>query len=355
MKFGVVGTGAIGGFTGARLALAGAEVTFLARGESLAAIRKSGLKLVHADGREEIAKARATDDVAEALDCDTLLLAMKAHQLPALAPALAPHLRKHTTVIPMQNGIPFWYFHGLSGPHEGRIVESVDPGGVVARAIEPKQVIGCVVYTAAERTSPGVIHHVLGERFPVGELDGAISPRLQALEAAFATAGLKAQPMADIRTELWMKLWGNAAFNPISALGRATLGGIAAHPEGRALAERGMRETQAVAAAFGVTFTMTLEKRIENAARVGAHKTSMLQDVESGRPLELAALVEAVLELGRITGTPTPHLGAVFAEVQVADPVQPVLDTPVAADDGGKLGVGGLGDGQRGDRVAGFA
>ena len=319
MRYCIFGAGAIGGLLGARLALAGEDVSFVTRGAALDAIAARGITVVHEGGREEnTGPLNATDDPGIATDCDVLVLAMKAHQLAEAAPRL-PRLGGETLVLPMQNGLPFWYFHGVRGEHDGRAVQSVDPGGRVRDAIDARRVIGCVVYMAAERAAPGVVRHVGGNRLFLGELDGAKSARIEALAASLARAGLEAPIFDDIRAEVWLKLWGNLAFNAISALGHATLAGICAAPESRALAEQMMREAQEVAARYGVTMRVPLQKRIEGAAMVGHHKTSMLQDVEAGRALEIDALTGAVVELGQLAGVQTPTIRAIYQAAKLLD------------------------------------
>jgi len=319
MRFCIVGAGAIGGFVGAKLARAGNEVVFIARGRNLEAINAGGIRVYYRDGREEAAQATATDDYAAAGQFDVVILALKAHQVAAVAGKLAPLYHGETVVIPMQNGIPFWYFHNHGGELAGRTVESVDPGGGVKDAIPASRILGCVVYPATELTGPGTIVHIEGDRFPLGELDGSTSPRVQSVADAFVHAGLKCPVLDNIRAEIWLKLWGNLTFNPISALTHATLVDMCEDPHGRALAAQMMREAQAVAGKLGITFRVTLEKRIDGAARVGKHKTSMLQDVEAGRPLEIDALVGSVVELGKLAEVPTPTITAIFNAAKLLD------------------------------------
>jgi 2-dehydropantoate 2-reductase len=314
MKIALVGVGAIGGYVGHCLAQAGEDVTFIARGKNLEALRSRGLRLVRADGSEHLVpQVKATADYAEAGAQDLVILAMKAHQLESVATDVPKLFGPETVVVPMQNGIPYWYFHKLAGEFEGTRVQSVDPTGVIGSNIPAERVIGCVVYPATELVAPGVIQHIEGNRFPVGELDGTTSERVTRVAACLVGAGLQAPVLADIRAEIWLKLWGNMTFNPISALSRATLAGICRYPPSRALAAAMMTEAQNIAAKLGVTFRVPLEKRIAGAERVGEHKTSMLQDVEAGRTLEIDALLGSVIELARLTNTPTPHLDAVFA------------------------------------------
>jgi 2-dehydropantoate 2-reductase len=314
MKFAIIGAGAIGGYVGAKLALAGEEVTFLVRGANLQAISERGIKLVLADGSEQVARnVRASNDYRAAGVHDVVVLAMKAHQLGAVAADVPLLCGPHTVIVPMQNGIPYWYFHKLAGPFEGHTLHSVDPDGRIGRSIGADKVLGCVVYPASELIAPGVIRHIEGDRFPLGELDGATSARAQRVSEAFQRAGFKAPLLADIRSEIWLKLWGNLVFNPVSALTRATLVDICRFAPTRELAASMMSEAQRVAAKLGVTFRVSIDKRIAGAEKVGAHKTSMLQDVEAGREPEIEALVGSVVELARLTDTPTPHIDAVYA------------------------------------------
>ncbi len=314
MKIAVVGAGAIGGYLGARLSLAGEDVTFIARNKNLAAINAKGFKLILEDGSEQHApNVRAVQAMADAGPQDAVLLTVKAHQVKDLLPELRALFGPETVVVTMINGLPWWYFHKLAGPYEGRQLDSVDPGGVIARHIEPERVIGSVVYPAAELVEPGVVKVIEGNRFTLGEPDGSRSPRIEALSQAMMKAGFKAPVSKDIRGEIWVKLWGNLSFNPISALTHATLQDICRDAGTRELAANMMREAQALGEKLGVEFKVSLEKRIAGAEAVGAHKTSMLQDVEAGRALELEALVGSVRELGRITETPTPIIDAVYA------------------------------------------
>jgi 2-dehydropantoate 2-reductase len=314
MKIAIVGVGAIGGYVGLRLALAGEDVTFIARGANLEALRTRGLRLVMSDGSEQmLPRVNATADYAASGPQDMVILALKAHQVAAVAREVPKLFGPDTVVVPMQNGIPYWYFHAHKGPLRGTRVESADPSGEIGANIPVERVIGCVVYPATELMMHGVIKHVEGNRFPVGEPDGTTSDRVQRVAASFARAELKSPVLDDIRAEIWLKLWGNMTFNPISALSRATLAGICQYPPSRALAAAMMTEAQNIAHKLGVTFRVPLEKRIAGAEKVGHHKTSMLQDVEAGRDLEIDALLGAVVELARLTDTPTPHLDTVYA------------------------------------------
>jgi 2-dehydropantoate 2-reductase len=314
MKIAVIGAGAIGGLVGAKLALAGNDVTFIVRGANLEAIRRDGITLIAADGERRVArKVGATDDYRAAGAQDFVVLAMKAHQVDAVAAQVPLLFGPDTVVVTMQNGIPFWYFHKHGGPLEGTTVRSVDPEGQAIHAIPAQRVIGCVVYPASELVAPGVVKHIEGDRLPLGELDGSSSERVQRVSDCFAAAGFKAPVLDNIRAEIWLKLWGNLTFNPISALSRATLASICQYPPTRALTVSMMTEAQTVANKLGITFRVPLEKRVAGAERVGHHKTSMLQDVEAGRPLEIDALLGSVVELARLTNTQTPCMDTVFA------------------------------------------
>jgi 2-dehydropantoate 2-reductase len=318
MKIAIIGAGAIGGLVGARLALAGEDVTFLVRGANLDAIRKNGIKLITAEGESHVArKVGATNDYDEAGPQDIVILAMKAHQVESVANDVPKLFGPDTVVVTMQNGIPYWYFHKHGGRLEGSRVRSVDPNGVVSAKIPADRVIGCVVYPASDLVAPGVIKHVEGDRFPVGELDGSASERVNRVAEVMTRAGFKAPVLDNIRAEIWLKLWGNLSFNPISSLSHSTLVDICQYPPSRELAAAMMREAQAVAHKLGIEFRVTLEKRIAGAEKVGKHKTSMLQDVEAGRAPEIDALVGAVVELARLTDTPTPHIDTVYSLVKL--------------------------------------
>jgi 2-dehydropantoate 2-reductase len=314
VKVAIVGAGAIGGLVGAKLALAGEEVTFIVRGANLEAVRARGVKLLLADGTEQVARGvRATDDPAQAGPQDLVIAAVKAHQLPDIAPKLPALYGPDTAVVTMQNGVPFWYFHRHGGELEGSTVRSVDPEGTLARWIPPQRVIGCVVYPASELTAPGVVRHIEGDRLPLGELDGSSSERVTRIAEMFTRSGFKSPVLADVRSEIWLKLWGNLSFNPISGLAHSTLADICQFPLSRELAANMMQEASDVAGRLGIRFRVSLDKRIAGAEKVGRHKTSMLQDIEAGRPPEIEALVGAVIELGRLTQTPTPHISTVYA------------------------------------------
>ncbi|GAA4359289.1 2-dehydropantoate 2-reductase [Variovorax defluvii] len=318
MKIAVIGAGAIGGLVGAKLALAGEDVSFIVRGANLDAIATNGIRLISHDGSEQVARhVKATDRYEQAGPQDMVILAMKAHQVEAVAGEVPKLLGPKTVVVTMQNGIPYWYFHQHGGPLEGTVVRSVDPQGIVAARIPAERVIGCVVYPASELIAPGVVKHIEGDRFPVGELDGSSSERVNRVAGCFVNAGFKAPVLDNIRAEIWLKLWGNLSFNPISSLSHSTLVDICQYPPSRELAAAMMREAQAVAHKLGIEFRVTLDKRIAGAEKVGKHKTSMLQDVEAGRAPEIDALVGAVVELARLTDTPTPHIDTVYSLVKL--------------------------------------
>ena len=318
MKIAVIGAGAIGGFVGAKLALAGEDVTFMLRGNNLAAIRANGMKLIERDGTEHTAyHARASDDYAATGPQDVVILAVKAHQLAAVAQEVSHLLGPGTRIVTMQNGIPYWYFHQHGGALQNQAVASVDPGGFILKHIPPDRVIGCVVYPACELVEAGVVRHIEGDRLPLGDLQGGNSDSLQRVAACFVNAGFKAPVLDNIRSEIWLKLWGNLTFNPISGLTHATLADICQFAMTRELAAAMMLEAQAVARHLGIEFRVSLEKRIAGAEMVGKHKTSMLQDIEAGRAPEIDALVGSVVELGRLTRTPTPHISTVYALVKL--------------------------------------
>jgi len=314
MKTAIIGAGAIGGYVGVKLALAGDDVTFIVRGANLDAIRKNGMKLIMSDGTEQPANnVKATNNYEEAGPQDAVILAVKAHQVDAVANDVPKLFGPDTVVVTMQNGIPYWYFYKHGGELEGRRLESVDPTGLISEKIPPHRVIGCVVYPACSLAAPGVVRHIEGDRFPVGELDSSTSDRVTRVSECFIKAGLKAPVLDNIRAEIWLKLWGNLTFNPISALTHSTLVDICQYPLTRELAAAMMTEAQTIANKLGITFRVPLERRIAGAEKVGKHKTSMLQDFETGREPEIEALVGSVVELGRLTHTPTPHIDAVYA------------------------------------------
>ncbi len=315
MKICVYGAGAIGGYFGARLARCGHDVTLIARGPHLEAMRKNGLRLISA-GDDFTVHPLCTDDPAEAGPQDYVIVTLKAHSVPAVAERMKPLLGPDTAVVPAVNGVPWWYFHKLEGPWEGTRVETVDPGGAQWTHIGPERVIGCVVYPAAEVVEPGVVRHIALDRVPLGELDGTRSERALALGRALIEAGVKAPVRPRIRDDVWIKLWGNCAFNPVSVLTGGTLGEIANDPATRAVVRAMMVEAQAIGEKLGARFPIDVERRIEGAAEVGDHKSSTLQDFERGRPMEIDALVAAVAELGRLVGIPTPTIDMIYALVR---------------------------------------
>jgi 2-dehydropantoate 2-reductase len=322
VKLCVFGAGAIGGLMAAKLAAKGdAEVTVIARGPHLAAMQAKGLTL-RSDGQESVIPVRAVGSAEEAGPQDYVVVTLKAHSLPGAAKQMQPLLGPETAVVSAVNGIPWWYFHKLAGPHETRRVDSVDPGGVVSALLPPERAIGCIVYPAAEVPEPGVIEHTYGDRFTLGEPSGERTPRIAALSEALIAAGFKAPVRPKIRDEIWVKLWGNMAFNPISALTTATLDVLIADDGQRGVARAMMLEGQAVAEKLGVRFAIDVDKRIAGAAEVGAHKTSMLQDLERGRPMEIDALLGVVVELADLVEVPVPTcatvLGLVRARARVA-------------------------------------
>jgi len=321
MRVCVVGAGAIGGLMAAKLAGAGHPVTVIDQGAQLAAIRENGLKLVWEDGTEHTAGVKAVGSAAEAGPQDLVILAVKAHFLDQVVREIDAMLAPETMIMTVQNGLPWWYFQRHGGSYDGHKLASLDPSGILARKINPERVLGCVVYPAAQVIAPAVIRHAEGDRFPIGELDGRETERAKWVHDVLVSAGLKSRILADIRSEIWLKAWGNLSFNPISALSHATLVEICQFPETRALAADMMREAQAVAEKLGIRFRHTIEKRIEGAEGVGAHKTSMLQDVELGRSLETEALVGSILELAKLTDTPAPSIQAVYACVKLLNKV----------------------------------
>ncbi len=316
MKLCVFGAGAIGGLMAAKLAQKGdVEVTVIARGPHLAAMQQHGLRLV-SDGQDTTIPVRAVASAEEAGVQDYVVVTLKAHSLPGAARQMQPLLGPETAIVSAINGIPWWYFFGFPGGYADRRVESVDPGGVVTDLLAPSRAIGCIVYPAADVPEPGVIAHTYGDRFTLGEPSGERTPRIAALSEALITAGFKAPIRPKIRDEIWVKLWGNLAFNPISALTGATLDVITADPGQRGIARAMMLEAQAIAEKLGVRFGIDVDKRIAGAAEVGAHKTSMLQDLERGRPMEIDPLLGVMVEFAALTGLPAPTCETVLALVR---------------------------------------
>lgn len=316
MKVCVFGAGAIGGYVGALLARAGVDVSLVARGPHGAAMRENGLTL-HIGEETFTVRPTVTDDPATLGPQDYVLLTLKAHSLPPVVDRLMPLLGPETAVVTAINGIPWWYGYKLDGPAGGRRLDSVDPRGRIWDTIGPERAIGTVVWQAAEVEAPGVVRHGYGERMPLGEPDGSKSARAEALSKALIAAGIKSPVRPRIRDEIWMKLWGNLSFNPLSALTGSTLEALARDPGARGVIAGMMAEARAVGEATGARFTVSVEERIGMAEKVGAHRTSMLQDLEAGRPMEIGALVAAVAELGRLTGLPTPTIDTVLALVSL--------------------------------------
>jgi 2-dehydropantoate 2-reductase len=315
MKIAVFGAGAIGGYLAVKLKQAGADVSVIARGPHLAAMRQNGLTL-KSEGQSTTVSVAATDKAEEAGPQDYVIVTLKAAGLAAAAPQIAKLMGPDTALVTGINGVPYWYFYGLDGPYRDRVVESVDPGGEISKLLAPRRAIGAVVYPAAEVIEPGVIEHTYGNRFTLGEPDGSKSPRIEALSQMLVKAGLKAPVRTNIRDEIWVKLLGNLAFNPLSALTASTLKRLAFQPDLRAAARTMMEEAAEVAEALGVKFAVSIDKRIDGAGEVGEHKTSMLQDLERGRPMEIDALLGAVVELAELTGKPTRLCRAILALVR---------------------------------------
>ena len=315
MKICIYGAGAIGGYLGVELALAGEDVTLIARGPHLQAMQENGLKLLTGD-EEKIAHPRCTDDPLDAGPQDYVIVTLKAPSAVAIAGKMEPLLGPDTAVVTASNGIPWWYFYKLDGPFRDHQLKSIDPDGRQWKLIGPERAIGCVLYPACEISEPGVIRHLSGNRFILGEPDGAKTDRVQKLSKALINAGLKAPVRPEIRNEIWVKLWGNLCFNPLSALNHVTLDVVATNPETRQIARNMMLEAQAIGEKLGVRFGVSVDQRIDGAASVGAHKTSMLQDLERGRSMEIDALVTVVQEMGRLTEVPTPKIDIVLAQIQ---------------------------------------
>ncbi|MGR3660138.1 MAG: 2-dehydropantoate 2-reductase [Paracoccaceae bacterium] len=316
MKICIFGAGAIGGYLAVKLAATDAEVSVVARGPHLAAMQAHGLTLIEESGTTNVS-VRATENPEDLGPQDYVIVTLKAHSVPPLVEKMQPLIGEHTTIVSGVNGVPWWYFHKIGGDLEGTKLQTVDPGNLQWNGFGPDRVLGCVVYPAAEVVGPGVIHHVEGNRFSIGEPDGSKSERALALSKLFTSAGLKAPVRPRLRDEIWVKLWGNLSFNPISALTHATLDVLCTDPGTRSVARGMMLEAQEIAEKFGVRFPIDVERRIDGGAAVGAHRTSMLQDLDAHRPMEIDALVGSVQELGRITGTPTPVIDTVLALIQL--------------------------------------
>jgi 2-dehydropantoate 2-reductase len=315
VKVAVFGAGAIGGFLGVRFAQAGADVSLVARGAHLAAMRADGIRL-QIEGTEEVAHVRCTDDPATLGPQDYVVIALKAHQISGAAGGIATLLGADTSVVTASNGLPYWYFHDAPAPLTDRILETVDPGGEQWRRIGPERAIGCVVFPAAEVVAPGVIRHEHGRKFPLGEPSGRTTARVERLSALFAAGGLDAPIRDDIRDEIWLKLWGNLCLNPISALTHATVDVVATDPGTAAVCRAMMTEAATIAERVGVRLRVDMARRLEGAAALGPHKMSMLQDLERERSMEIEPMVGAVQELGRLTGVPTPTVDVVLALIR---------------------------------------
>lgn len=331
MKICIYGAGAIGGYLAVGLSqVEGVELSVIARGPHLEAIRSKGLKLVK-DGKETVGRMKASSDPKDLGAQDVVINALKAHQAWESAGHMAPLMGPGTALVTCQNGVPWWYFHGIGGDFEGRRLRSVDPEDRQWRGIGPERAIGCVVYPATEIAEPGVIHHVYGDKFALGEPTGKTLPRTEALSGVLAQAGFKAPILDNIRDEIWLKLWGNLCFNPLSALTRGTLDVVATDPGTRAVAKAMMLEAQEIAHKLGASFRVDVERRIDGAAKVGAHRTSMLQDLEAGRAMEIDALVTAVKEMGEVVGVKTPTIDMVLALVQQLGRSLGLYGTPAPA------------------------
>ena len=316
MKICVFGAGAIGGYMGVKLAQAGADVSLVARGPHLAAMQQNGLRLIE-EGQEHKMSVSASDTPSDLGEQDYIIVTLKAHSVPPVVEKMRPLIGKNTTIVSGVNGVPWWYFHKIGGPLEGTRLHSVDPDDAQWNGFGPDNVLGCVVYPAAEVIEPGVIKHIEGNRFSLGEPDGSKSERAIALSQALSAAGLKAPVRPKLRDEIWVKLWGNLSFNPISALTHATLDVLCTDEGTRPIARAMMLEAQEIAEKLGVKFPIDVERRIDGGAAVGAHRTSMLQDLDQGRPMEIDALVASVQELGKITKTPTPIIDTVLGLVRL--------------------------------------
>jgi 2-dehydropantoate 2-reductase len=335
MKICIYGAGAIGAHIGVLMKMAGIDVSVIARGANLAAIKQDGMKLI-IGGEEKTARVTASSDPADIGPVDYVIVTLKSHQAWDAAEHMLPLLGPHTAVVTAQNGIPWWYFHGFEGQFADLQLQSVDPGGRQWKALGPKRAIGCTVYPAAELIAPGIVRHTYGDRYGLGEPSGQETPRVVALAQAFEQAGLKSKVYPEIRDDIWLKLWGNLCFNPISALTHATLDVVATDSGTRMVARRMMQEAEIIARRIGVQFRVDIEKRMNGAAAVGAHRTSMLQDLDKGRPLELDALLSVVQEMGRLVGADTPTIDVVLAlakQMGRVAKVYPVFPEDQANDD----------------------
>jgi 2-dehydropantoate 2-reductase len=337
MKFAILGAGAIGAYVGACLARGGADVTLIARGAHLEAMQRDGVRVLSRRG-DFTARPKATADWAAMADADVVLVGLKANSLSAAAPRLGELLAPGAAVIWAQNGIPWWYFQGLPGMAGEAGLESVDPGGQIARAIKPEHNIGCVVYCSTEIIEPGVIRHIEGTRFTIGEPDGSVTERCREISAAFAAGGLRAPVEPKLRDQIWLKLVGNVAFNPITALTRATLGELGTMPEMVSLLRDIFAECAAVADRLGVQFPVSLDRRLEAGLAVGDHRTSMLQDLEAGKSLELDCMTGAIVELAGRMGIAVPHIQTVHACALLLDRIASGKRGALRGESGGSLG-----------------
>jgi 2-dehydropantoate 2-reductase len=318
VRIAIAGAGAIGGYIGACLAKAGADVVLLARGPHLRAMQERGLRVISPDGNFDVAP-QVVGEVNAIGRADVVILGVKAHGLATLAPQLRQLLGPDTMVVSTQNGIPWWYFQNYPGELDGLHLERVDPGGVIAKSIEPERVVGSLAYFSTDIAEPGVIHHIEGNRLSLGEPSGIRTERIRALAAALVAAGVRAPVTTRFRHEIWVKLLGNVAFNPISALTGGTLEELVRHPDLSRVIRDIMAETEAVAAKLNIELPISIEQRMAGAEKVGPHKTSMLQDYEAGRPMELDAIVGAVVELGERLGVPMPATRTVYACARMLD------------------------------------
>ncbi|MEP4194942.1 MAG: 2-dehydropantoate 2-reductase [Aliishimia sp.] len=317
MRICIFGAGAIGGYMAVKLAQAGVDVSLVARGPHLAAMKSNGLTLIDTNGSRQTVSVTASDNPDDLGPQDYVIVTLKAHSVPQIVDKMKPLIGPETTIVSGVNGVPWWYFHKIGSDLEGTRLASVDPGNVQWDGFGPDQVLGCVVYPAAEVSEPGVVKHIEGNRFSLGEPDGSKSERALALSQVLTSAGLKAPVRPRLRDEIWVKLWGNLSFNPISALTNTTLDVLCTDPGTRSVARGMMLEAQEIAEKLGVKFPIDVERRIDGGANVGVHRTSMLQDLDAGRPMEIDALIGSVQELGHITNTATPTIDTVLALTQL--------------------------------------
>jgi 2-dehydropantoate 2-reductase len=321
VRFAILGSGAIGSYLGAALSRGGSDVVLIARGPQLEALQRNGVRVLSERGDFE-ARVPATDDLEAVRDADVVVIGLKAYSIPGIAPRLGELLTDEAVVLPAQNGIPWWFFQSFGGAHEGTIVDSVDPGGIVSRSIDPSRVVGCVTYPATELVEPGVVRHVEGTRFAIGEPDGSTSDRCRAVSAALVAGGLKCPIESQIREQLWLKLVGNVAFNPTTTVTGAMLGDLALVPEAVALVRAIMEECVSIGTALGITIPVSIDRRLEAGIGVGDHRTSMLQDYDDGKPLEIDCLTGAVIEIADLLGIAVPQTRAVDATVRLKTAVR---------------------------------